>query len=487
MKKDNKQRLFEVMGKLDKTFNLNEDLTRIGGTKDAEYRRSIQLFEQIFKTQGVYYALAFLYDSQYGNDDLKKMMEMITPKSKSNSVVSANKEIDERYGTPDPLGANKAKQISEATTLPLNIDQIVSSYLETALWSTEEQENGLEGKSIADVDKMSVQGAKKDVIDFLRQAETQAPDELQSYDAKALGHNLWLSRNGHGAGFFDENNDKLQDIARNMKGVDMYLGDDGKVYISGSEPQATPEQSVDEKMIGKKPTGKRDDVAYYKGSGAFPKYTHFAVLKRDNKVLTGWDYRGYDSEDLKSDKRHYFFDDIKDMQIDPKLTKVVTTKYLQKLGIDPFNFDNWNKDNTVFTNENVGGISEGNSNGFKRLMIFSLYDTNGSYLGDIGPINEENNYMNTKSEVLTTPEFQKFAQEKNITAEQIGKIMRDYEYVADGVPLEYEYYAPSGSEELYDTKNDVWYNMSGQQLRSPIEYNSDGDSGEGYTPFGDEG
>jgi hypothetical protein len=113
----------------------------------------------------------------------------------------------------------------------------------------------------------------------------------------------------------------------------------GKDY--DENPAAQPEQPLTEKIIGQKPTGKRDDVAYYKGSGAFPKYTHFAVLKDNNKIINGWDYRGYDSEELKSEKKHYFFDDIKDMQFDPKNIKVVTAKFLQKQGIDPFDFANW--------------------------------------------------------------------------------------------------------------------------------------------------
>ena len=128
-----------------------------------------------------------------------------------------------------------------------------------------------------------------------------------------------------------------------------------------------------------------------------------------------------------------------------------------------------------------------NRDGFKRFMIFWLYDKNGSYLGDIGPIDEENNYMDTKSEVLATPEFQKFAQEKNITADQIGRIEREHEYYMDGVPLEKEYYAPSSSQKLYDSKNDTWYNLSGQRMRDPSEYDRGGDHEDGYTPFGDEG
>jgi hypothetical protein len=82
---------------------------------------------------------------------------------------------------------------------------------------------------------------------------------------------------------------------------------------------------------------------------ANPKYTHFAVLKNNGKIINGWDYKGYDPAELRAEKKHYFFNDITDMQINPKLVNVVTTKYLQRQRIDPFDFNNWNKDNDVYT------------------------------------------------------------------------------------------------------------------------------------------
>ena len=60
---------------------LNTSPSPFGGTKNAEYRRSIELFEEIFTKQGVYFALAFLYDSQYGREDVKKMMELSKPEN----------------------------------------------------------------------------------------------------------------------------------------------------------------------------------------------------------------------------------------------------------------------------------------------------------------------------------------------------------------------------------------------------------------------
>ena len=88
-----------------------------------------------------------------------------------------------------------------------------------------------------------------------------------------------------------------------------------------------------------------------------PKYTHFAVLK-NNLIVNGWDYNGYDQEELNSDKRHYFLDDIKDMQINPRDIRIITTKRLQKMGINPFDFKYWNKDNSVFTLDETNNTND---------------------------------------------------------------------------------------------------------------------------------
>jgi hypothetical protein len=47
-----------------------------GGTKKAEYHRSLEMIESIYKSQGLAMMLYFLYDSQYENKDLKAMAEM---------------------------------------------------------------------------------------------------------------------------------------------------------------------------------------------------------------------------------------------------------------------------------------------------------------------------------------------------------------------------------------------------------------------------
>lgn len=42
-----------------------------------EYRRSIEFFEQILREKGTYFALAMLYDSGYGSEDLKNILKIM--------------------------------------------------------------------------------------------------------------------------------------------------------------------------------------------------------------------------------------------------------------------------------------------------------------------------------------------------------------------------------------------------------------------------
>ena len=51
-------------------------------TKQAEYRRSAEMFEDLYKTQGAYFALAILIDSQYDNKDLKEVLNYIKPEKR---------------------------------------------------------------------------------------------------------------------------------------------------------------------------------------------------------------------------------------------------------------------------------------------------------------------------------------------------------------------------------------------------------------------
>ena len=75
-----------------------------------------------------------------------------------------------------------------------------------------------------------------DCADF---QEAYADDLAAAYDEhgytpEQAGHDLWLTRNGHGAGFWDrglgEVGTRLSNAARVYGACELYAGDDGLVY-----------------------------------------------------------------------------------------------------------------------------------------------------------------------------------------------------------------------------------------------------------------
>lgn len=108
------------------------------------------------------------------------------------------------------------------------------SYLETALWSSDGgHPNGSplddEGYTIRDFSKKALNNAKRDLNKFYQKAKKLLEDEKEVHWA----HDFWLTRNGHGAGFWDgdyEHGDELTKIAEKFGSVDLYVGDDGKIY-----------------------------------------------------------------------------------------------------------------------------------------------------------------------------------------------------------------------------------------------------------------
>lgn len=113
----------------------------------------------------------------------------------------------------------------------MQLDTFTRQYLETALWSTTDDDDepldGLYG--IDDFDDETLADAIADCAAF--QADNAA--DINGRDSRA-GHDFWLTRNHHGAGFWD--GDWPNDAGHRMTlashaygSVDLYVCD-GKVY-----------------------------------------------------------------------------------------------------------------------------------------------------------------------------------------------------------------------------------------------------------------
>ncbi len=122
----------------------------------------------------------------------------------------------------------------------------VRHYLVTALWSSQDWDDQDDSGNPApmddahdtdDVAPETWEQAEADLVAFVALA---GPADVAAYldafggDAHQLGHDLWLTRNGHGAGFWDrglgELGDRLTAHAHSLGEVDLYVGDDGQIY-----------------------------------------------------------------------------------------------------------------------------------------------------------------------------------------------------------------------------------------------------------------
>jgi len=105
-----------------------------------------------------------------------------------------------------------------------DIEIITRGYIDAASWlainaDTLESEGGCEGVAMT---KKSEREAFCDCRDFINHAIDLEID-CSDLATEQTGHDFWLSRNGHGAGFFDgdyKEGDALQRAARSFGSVD---------------------------------------------------------------------------------------------------------------------------------------------------------------------------------------------------------------------------------------------------------------------------
>lgn len=132
---------------------------------------------------------------------------------------------------------------------PAMIEKFLKQYVETALWaSNDESDENTGGEPMDrnydydDVDEKALQQMRVDIKKFLELAEPY----IQDADITDVAHDFWLTRGGHGTGFWDkedkygeENAKALTAISKKFPEASLYLGDpdeDGekKIYYWNS-------------------------------------------------------------------------------------------------------------------------------------------------------------------------------------------------------------------------------------------------------------
>lgn len=127
---------------------------------------------------------------------------------------------------------------------PLSND-FLDGYLECCLWSSSDNSDDSGGNPLDenyDVDDLADEALAKAIKDcnaFIRKAGKlmNALNKKLGTNDGQHGHDFWLTRNGHGVGFWDRNygkaGDALTDFAKTFGQCDAIVGDNGKIYLEG--------------------------------------------------------------------------------------------------------------------------------------------------------------------------------------------------------------------------------------------------------------
>jgi hypothetical protein len=114
-------------------------------------------------------------------------------------------------------------------------DSFFRAYVECALWSSTDWDSGEpldDTYDTADIAPETLDAMRADCDDFYA-ANVETWQAAGMSDDQA-GHDFWLTRNRHGAGFWDHG---IGDAGRTLTAnahaygeCDLYVGDDGRVY-----------------------------------------------------------------------------------------------------------------------------------------------------------------------------------------------------------------------------------------------------------------
>lgn len=120
------------------------------------------------------------------------------------------------------------------------LNDFTKAYVHCALWSSTDDHGDPLDKAKSQED-IALETLARMVADCAKFQEENGED-LKAFtpDDAQNGHDFWLTRCGHGAGFWDrypdshpcyEIGERLSESARAFGTCDLYIGDDGRVYL----------------------------------------------------------------------------------------------------------------------------------------------------------------------------------------------------------------------------------------------------------------
>lgn len=123
----------------------------------------------------------------------------------------------------------------------MTADDIIGAYIECALWSSPDNADDTGGEPLDtnygpdDLAPETLDTMRAECADFLFHC-SRLGIAFDGLDASQVGHDFWLTRNRHGAGFWDRGlgvlGDRLTDAAHSFGESYLHIGDDGRIYVS---------------------------------------------------------------------------------------------------------------------------------------------------------------------------------------------------------------------------------------------------------------
>lgn len=129
--------------------------------------------------------------------------------------------------------------ISNRSCPSRDLDEFTMAYVIAALWSSNDDDGDpLEDNyGVEDLAPEALATIIRECQQFQAQHGIPQYSDSRHSDAEKAGHDFWLTRNGHGSGFWDrdelseDDQDKYTQAAKAFGECDLYVGDDGKLYI----------------------------------------------------------------------------------------------------------------------------------------------------------------------------------------------------------------------------------------------------------------
>jgi hypothetical protein len=140
---------------------------------------------------------------------------------------------------------------------PEGLDEFLHAYIEAALWSTNDESDDSSGEPLdknygeSEIAPETIARMRSDCIEFLdhrlggrliaiaerlgTKGKWSLPRGVDCSVVAYAGHDFWLTRNGHGCGYWDGDwpqgiGEGLDKLANEFGAYDLYVGDNGLIY-----------------------------------------------------------------------------------------------------------------------------------------------------------------------------------------------------------------------------------------------------------------